>query len=96
MGEIVRHLYLGSLRKSWYQLPEEERESLLEQVRASIEANGGRRVVSAWCEWSTKEFQFFGVEEFPSIAALRKHFALQEEIGFSRHIDEKIYVGVPT
>lgn len=96
MGETVRHLYLGSLRDSWYQLSEEERESLLERVRASIDANGGRRVVSARCEWSTKEFQFFGVEEFPSIAALRKHLALQEEIGFSQHIDEKIFVGVPS
>jgi hypothetical protein len=96
MGEIVRHLYLASWKESWHQLSEEEREALLEQVRASIKANGGRQVVSAWCEWSTKEFEFFGIEEFPSIAALRKHLALQDEIGFSQHVDDKIYVGVPT
>jgi hypothetical protein len=65
------------------------------KVRESMDATGGRRPISADCEWSTAEYQFFGVEEFPSVEALRKHIATCRESGFSQHVDEVRFAGTP-
>ena len=95
MGQRVLHLYLASWKDSWRQMSEEERNALMEKVHESIDANGGRIVVGAYCAWSTAEYEFFGVEEYPHVEALSTHIATQREIGFSQHVDEKIVVGTP-
>ena len=95
MGERVIYLYLASLNESWYELSEQEQDAMLADVNESLDAVGGRRIVSARCEWSTPDFQFFGVEEYPGIGALREHMERQREIGFTDYLEETYVVGTP-
>lgn len=95
MGQPVRHLYLARRKDSWYHLSDEKRNALMEKVHASIDANGGRVVAGAHCEWSTAQYEFFGIEDYPSVEALRKHLAAQREFGFSQHFEEMTFVGTP-
>jgi hypothetical protein len=93
MGQPVIFLFMGSMKKSWSELSEEEQSQMMAKVGASRDEVGGKGIVGAWCEWSTPDYQFFGVEEYPSIDALRKHIAAQREMGFTDHLEETYVVG---
>ena len=67
----------------------------MEKLQEASDAAGRTGIVIADCEWSTADWQFFGVEEFPSIEALSKYIAALREIGFSQHVDETYVVGTP-
>ena len=95
MGERVIYLFLASTKDSWYELPEEEQNKMMAKVGESRDAAGGKGIVTASCEWSTPDFQFFGVEEYPSIQALQGHMARQREMGFMAHLEETYVVGTP-
>ena len=66
---------------------------MMAKALQSHEAAGGKGIVTATCEWSTRESQFFGVEEYPSIKALKEHVSLQREMGFTAHLGETFSVG---
>jgi hypothetical protein len=95
MGQRVLHLYLGSWNGSWWHLDEEKRRSLMAAAFESIEANGGRVVTGGYCEWSTSEHEHFGVEEYHSIGALRKHLATERAIGLAQHYRAQFFAAVP-
>ena len=56
---------------------------------------GAKQLVSANCEWSTPQYSFFGVWEYPSIEAVQKYFAVQHEVGGSEHWESTYVVGTP-
>jgi len=95
MGERVLNLFMASRKKSWYELSEEEHESLSGKMNQAFEEVGGKRPVFADCSWSTPDYEMFGVEEFPSIEALRQYMAALREMGFSQHMEETYVIGTP-
>jgi hypothetical protein len=82
-------------KDSWWELSVEERSELGGKVREYFEKVGGKPVISASCEWSNPKYPDFGVQEFPSVAALRQHFEDQRELGFLQHLDGEYVVGTP-
>ena len=95
MGERVLYLFMTRAKDSWWELSEEEKNALGEKVSESFQKVGGKPVISASCEWSNPKYQMFGVQEFPSIAALRQHFDDQRELGFTKHLEGEYVVGTP-
>jgi hypothetical protein len=93
MGERVINLFMGRMKESWYELPEEEQSQMMEKVGASLDEVGAKRIVIANCEWSRSDYQFFGVQEYPSIEALRKHMEAQRAMGFSSYVESTRVVG---
>jgi len=59
--------------EAWYQQSEEEQNALLADVGASLEKAGGKTVLSCSSAWSSEQWMFFGVEEFPDIDAVQKY-----------------------
>ena len=57
MGERVLNLFLASRKKSWYELSEEERDSLSAKMDEAFETVGGKRPVFADCGWSTPDYE---------------------------------------
>ena len=95
MGKPVVYLFLARWDESWFDLSDEEHASLLAAVTKSRDDVGGKGIVGADCDWSTPEWHFFGVEEFPSIEALQKHIRNQQELGFTDYLEETFVVGTP-
>ena len=79
--------------EAWYQLSSEEQASILQKDRESVEKAGGKTIVSADCSWSSEEYLFFGVEEYPDIEAEQKHVKDLNDMNFFRYLDSKVILG---
>ena len=95
MGQPVLVLWLNKAKESWYSVPEEERQAMFAKLSKADEELGGKSIVNAGCEWSTPQYDYFGVYEYPSIEAVQKYFAAQRESGFSEHMESIYVVGTP-
>jgi len=93
MAQPVYKLFLGKMSEAWHQLPQEEQKSLLAKVNEALEKAGGKTVVLCNSSWSSEQWQFFGVEEFPDIAAIQKHTTLLNELNWLRYIESTTVLG---
>jgi hypothetical protein len=91
-GPIYK-LYMGKMTEAWYQLSEEEQESLLAKVEEARRRVGGKTVVAGSSAWSSEHCEWFGVEEFPDIEAVQKHAQELIEMDWYRHIDSMSVLG---
>jgi hypothetical protein len=82
--------------EAWYQLSSEEQANILQKDRESVEKAGGKTIVSADCAWSSEEYLFFGVEEYPDIEAEQKHVKFMNDMNWFRYIDSKVILGTKT
>jgi hypothetical protein len=72
--------------EAWYQLSEEERESLFAKVMANREKMGIKNIVGCNAVWSPPpEYHFFGVSECPDIETFQKWQQLEVELGWYRY-----------
>jgi len=96
MGQRILYLFMGRIKGSWYEMPQQEQDELGARVRESFAKSGGKRLGMADCSWSSSQWEWFGMQEFPSIEALQKHIEEQREMGFLAHIEEEMHiVGTP-
>ena len=95
MARPIYLLFLGRPRQSWFELSEEERQALFAKLGQSLNDVGAKQVLTADCSWSSGQWYFFGVEEYPNIEAVQKHITTQHEMGFSQHMEELDFLGSP-
>jgi hypothetical protein len=94
MSQKVYKLFLiDKWSEAWYQLSEEEQEGLLVKVDEALEKVGGKRVLLCQSGWSSEEWRFFGIEEFPDVAAVQRHTALLDEFDLSRYSNSMSLLG---
>jgi hypothetical protein len=92
MANPVFKMYTGKFTEAWHQLPQEARQELLRKVREALEEVGGEVVVLC-SSWASQQYQFFGVEKYPSAEALQKHAALLAKLNWFRYIESVTQVG---
>jgi hypothetical protein len=80
------------MTEAWYQLSEEERNSLVAGI--DVGKVGGRDVLLCNSAWSSEQWQFFGIEEFPDIEAVQKYSQLLEDTGWYRYVDTMSLLGM--
>lgn len=95
MGKRIYKLYLGKMTEAWHTLSEQEQHDLLAHVEAALGKVGGEKIVSCDPTWSTEEWHFWGVEEFPSIEAVMEHTKLLADLKWERYVDTKTVLGTP-
>jgi hypothetical protein len=93
MTQIYK-LFLGKMTEAWHQLSEQQQKDLLGQVNAALEKAGGKRIISCDPTWSTEQWHFWGVEEFPSIDAVMKHTKLLTDLKWDRYVETMTVLGV--
>lgn len=93
MSKIVYQLFLGRFTEAYYQLSEEERNQLLAKQSESSEKAGAKSIIFAESVWSNEEWQFYGVNEYPSIEALQKHTQRLIDAQWFRYIESKVVLG---
>jgi hypothetical protein len=94
MNKPIYKLYLGKMEEAWYALSEAKQQALLEKVNAALEQVGGKKVISCDPTWSTEQWHFWGVEEFPDIKAVMKHTKLLAELNWERYVDTITVLGI--
>ena len=78
---------------AWYQLSDEERESLMDEVRANAEEVGTKVILSCNSKWASDAWDFFRVEEYPDIETLQKHIELDNELDWFRYVEGMSILG---
>ena len=91
MAGPIYKLYMGRMTEAWYQLSEEEQNDLMTRIGA--ERVGGKTVVECNSLWSSEQWLFFGVEEFPDIEAVQKHAEDLMEVDWFRYIESVSVLG---
>jgi hypothetical protein len=71
--------------EAMYRLSDEERQALLGKVMAAMEKYGGRSVLLCDSSWSSEQWPWFVVEEWPDLEALQKYTQALQELNWSRY-----------
>ena len=91
-GPIYKH-WVGRAKEAYYELPQEKQDSLMANVNEAIEKVGGKRVVLCFSGWSSEEWPYFGVDEFPNIEAVQKFAEAYNELNVGRYQESKTILG---
>jgi len=93
MAQPIYKLFLIKPLEASYQLSQEEKDSLFAKVDEALKKVGGKRIVVCKSGWSSEQWPFFGVEEFPDIEAVQKHSELLDELNWFRYIESTTVLG---
>ena len=72
---------------AWYQLSDEERESLMERVRANAEEVDEEIIIGCESRWASDEWDFFLVPDYSDIGALQRETQLNNELNWFRYLE---------
>ena len=93
MSEPIYKFFTGRFRPDWYQLSKEEQESILAKLTDTLAKLGAKRVLLCRTYWSTDEWLWAGVEEFPNIEAVQKYMETLNELNWGRYTEATSLLG---
>jgi len=93
MAEPIYKLFMGRFSEAWYQLSEEDQNSLIAKLNEALEKAGGKRPILCDSSWSSDQWSFAGIEEFPNIEAVRKFTAALQELNWFRYCESTSVLG---
>lgn len=92
---IIR-LYFTKIKEAFYDLPEEEKVTFMRKDRRNLDEPGMRAIKMIDCRWSNEEWDFIGIEEWPTLDALEKRCKFEKyELKVYRYVESKTYLGTP-
>jgi hypothetical protein len=91
---IIRVVF-GRVKPAFHELSEEEQQEFMRKDRERNEALGYKLRFMIDCSWSNEEWQFIGVEEWPSMNAIKEIEKFYEEVEASKYAERKTYLGTP-
>ncbi len=91
---IVR-LFFAKMKPDYFQLSEQERIQFMARDRANLDALGMKAVSMIDCSDSDEEWDYIGVERWPSMKAVEERERFEnEELHISRYVEYKVHLGV--
>ena len=93
MAKPIYKVFLAKPTEAWYQLSQEEQNSLMTKVTEALEKAGGTPVVMCDSSWSSERWHFFGVEIYPDIEAVQEATELQNEFNWLRYVESMAVLG---
>ena len=75
MSKPIYKFFMARFSQAWYQLSEEQQNSLTAKLNEALEKVGAKRVILCNSSWSSEQWSFAGAEEFPNIEAVQNHTA---------------------
>ncbi len=91
---IVR-LFLTRMKPAFFQLSEEEQQQFMARDRANLDALGMQAISMVDCSESDSEWDFIGVEGWPSLKAVEERERFEnEELQVTRYIEYEVHLGV--
>ena len=93
MSEPIYKFFTGRFLSDWYQLSKEEQQSILAKLNDALAKLGAKRTILCNTYWSTDEWVWAGVEEFPNIEAVQKYMATLQEPNWGRYADATSLLG---
>jgi hypothetical protein len=92
---IIRVMFV-KIKPAYHELSEEEQKEFMRKDGKKMEELGYKLHFMIDCSWSNEEWQFIGVEEWPSMEAIEKITKFhEEELEASKYAEYKTYLGIP-
>jgi hypothetical protein len=92
---IIR-LFFAKMKPDFFDLSEDERAEFMRKDRSNLDALGMKAISMINCREFTSEWDYIGVEEWPSIEAVRERERFEsEELEISKFVEYRTYQGVP-
>ncbi|MDK9559135.1 hypothetical protein QQF73_15990 [Marinobacter sp. M216] len=90
---IVR-LFFAKMKPAFFQLSEEEQRQFMVRDRANLDALGMKAISMIDCTISDSEWDYIGVERWPSVKALEEREKFEtDELHISQYVDYKVEFG---
>jgi len=87
-------MLFAKIKEAFYELSEEEKMEFMVKDRKNLEELGCKVIMMIDCCWSNEEWNYVGIEEWPTIEALEKRAKLENEgLEKFRIIESKTYLG---
>jgi hypothetical protein len=93
IAQPIYKLFMGRFSEAWYDLSQEEQNRLLAKLNEALEKVGGKRQILCDSSWSSDQWSFAGIEEFPNIEAVQKFTAALKELNWFRYCESTNVLG---
>lgn len=93
MTNSIYQLFMMKPSEAWYQLSKEEQDRLMTKQEEFFNKAGGKTLVFADLAWSSEEWLYFGVNQYPDFESLEKHSKRLAEINRFRYLESKVVLG---
>ncbi len=92
---VVR-LFFAKMKKAFLDLSDDEKFAFMRKDRENLDDLGMKAVSMIDCSWSNEEWDYVGVEEWPSLEAIKKRELFEnEELEVFKYVESKTYLGTP-
>jgi hypothetical protein len=92
---IIR-LFFAKMKDTFIALPEEEKIAFMRKDRENLDELGMKAVTMIDCSWSNEEWDYIGVEQWPSLEAIERREQFEnDELEVFKYVDSKTYLGTP-
>ena len=92
----VIRLFFVKMKKSFLELPEEEKVAFMRKDRKNLDELGMKAITMINCAGFNQEWDYIGVEQWPSMEAIEKREKFEkEELNVSQYVDSKTCLGTP-
>ena len=93
MAHPIYKVFLARSSEAWHHLSREEQNNLSAKVDEALKRVGGKAIVYCNSGWSSEQWPFWGVEQFPDIEAVQKHTELLNELNWFRYVESMTVLG---
>jgi hypothetical protein len=93
MLDPVYKFFMGRFLEPWYLLSQEDQNILIAKLDEALKKVGGKRPLLCKSSWSSDQWSFTGVEEFPNIEAAQRYAAVLQELKWFRYCESRSVLG---
>jgi hypothetical protein len=92
---IIR-LYFAKMKEAFRELSDEEKIAFMRKDRENLDQLGMKAVTMIDCSWSNDEWDYIGVEQWPSMEAIEERELFENEVlEVSNYVESKTLLGTP-
>lgn len=93
--KIYKLCLIRGFKEAYYQLSEEAKQSLWEEVSKAIEKAGAKMATPYYsCRWSNDKYETFFMMEYPNVESAIMDTAGVEEAGLFRYMVSETILGI--
>lgn len=93
MATPIYKFYKVRPTEAFYALSQDDQQKIFAQVQETLDKVGGKSVITCTSGWANEEWPYWGVEEYPDLEAVQRHYALHEELSWFRYSEAETILG---
>ena len=92
----VIRLYFAKMKDAFNNLSDRDKIEFMRRDRLNLDSLGMKAITMINCGWSNDEWDYVGVEQWPSIEAVKQREIFEEEeLEVSKYVESKTILGSP-